>query len=814
MLALSGRSDRRMSEALHRQVPSDATPDPAGLLGLVLEFSVRTRSGGRVHFGSLIHHLGLDGSALDPGDPNAYRCSWGGVITSDGAEAEIATPPVWTRPGFTGELQAWAESGKAALRRAVPHGIELDGYSAHFSAAMPTRLNDPVCRLYAETFAAGLMLLMDRANSPGLLVRPRPGRTELCGEFVEGEALPAVAAFVAGTARACAAAVRTRSAGISLPPRLDVRLAPAVHRYGWYVDRHAFGIDLHGGSRRALLPRASGGTISAQSHLELAWAAARQALADDAASSDLYAAEAMVTGSLPLPTEQWPDSLPRNESSPVIRFPAAGSAVAKTLVSCLCAYVRPGFILSPVAMTWDFTIFEASGLVRTAYVCVPRNSLLGFVDELRAGALDDVIAAYLARSSQRRVLSAHQQTRSVGLYDQLGSPADLLAPERDPQTGRQESRQRAKHAFTRPGKRNRPEHENRESPRRAPEFIAISVPWFARKAVAIGAQAIKAGRNQIRRERRASRAEPATAPNVTQSSPSSPLPPTFPELDEDVQSPRNGDRVECSVFAPPIVTPGSTFLVQAFAHIPSQTRDVMRTAKEFDADATRRANRTLESIVLRGTKLVFRLTMPGFRVDDPVQSMVWLGRAESMQFGVSIPRRYRLGNVVGTITVSQGWIPIGHIKFVLMVASSSMVGQQGPQSNLAVGEAARLYKKAFVSYASENRTRVLEAVQVLPTFGVQTFQDVLDLAPGERWERSLYQHIDDSDIVLLFWSNAAKRSKWVRKEIKYALSLKKGDELAPPEIGPVIIEGPPVPRPWKELSHLHFNDRLIYYMNQ
>jgi hypothetical protein len=154
MLAFFGRSDRRLRKTLSLHVPSEVTPGPGGLLGLELEFSVRSQRGGRVHFGSLIHRLALDGSALDPGDPNAYRCSWGGVITCDGAEAEIATPPVRTQPGFTGELRAWAETGEAALRRAVPQGIELAGYSAHFSAAMPAKLNDPVCRLYAETFAA------------------------------------------------------------------------------------------------------------------------------------------------------------------------------------------------------------------------------------------------------------------------------------------------------------------------------------------------------------------------------------------------------------------------------------------------------------------------------------------------------------------------------------------------------------------------------------------------------------------------------------------------------------------------------------
>jgi hypothetical protein len=348
---------------------------------------------------------------------------------------------------------------------------------------MPARLNDRVCRLYAETFAAGLMLLMDRADSPGLLVRPRPGRTELCGEFIKDEPLAAAAAFVAGSTRACAAAVRRRSARTALPPRLDVRPARAVHRYGWYVDRAAFGTDLHAASRRALLPRASGGTISAQSHLELAWAAARQALADDAAASDLQAAEAMVTGSLPLPAEQGqPDGAPGGPRGGDARFPLDGTVVPD--MPHLCAHVRPGYTLRPVAATWDFTVFEASGPARKAYACIPRDSLPGFAAALEEGALDDAIAAYLALSSRRRALSAARQTTSPGLYDRMGAPAGLLAPERDPQTGHQESGGGgAKRTLARPGKRNRQEREAPQKEQQAPRKPARSVP----RAAAIGA---------------------------------------------------------------------------------------------------------------------------------------------------------------------------------------------------------------------------------------------------------------------------------------------------------------------------------------
>jgi hypothetical protein len=68
------------------------------------------------------------------------------------------------------------------------------------------------------------------------------------------------------------------------------------------------------------------------------------------------------------------------------------------------------------------------------------------------------------------------------------------------------------------------------------------------------------------------------------------------------------------------------------------------------------------------------------------------------------------------------------------------------------------------------------------------------------------------DLFLLFWSRAAKESAWVKTEVGWALARKRGDDLAPPEILPVIIEGPPVEPPWQELAHLHFNDPLVYLM--
>ena len=136
---------------------------------------------------------------------------------------------------------------------------------------------------------------------------------------------------------------------------------------------------------------------------------------------------------------------------------------------------------------------------------------------------------------------------------------------------------------------------------------------------------------------------------------------------------------------------------------------------------------------------------------------------------------------------------------------------RGPEPQ---GEVAGRYKFAFISYASKDRDKVLERVQMLTAVGVRYFQDVLDLEPGDRWSRRLEVGIDECDLFLLFWSGEAKASEWVRQEVDYALQRHGDDDLAPPEIKPVIIEGPPVIEPWKELAHLHFNDRALYFMNR
>ncbi|MGA2076968.1 MAG: hypothetical protein ABSH52_26050 [Terriglobia bacterium] len=44
---------------------------------------------------------------------------------------------------------------------------------------------------------------------------------------------------------------------------------------------------------------------------------------------------------------------------------------------------------------------------------------------------------------------------------------------------------------------------------------------------------------------------------------------------------------------------------------------------------------------------------------------------------------------------------------------------------------------------------------MLSRLRIKYFQGALSLEPGERWQKALYRHIDESDLFLLFWSSAA-----------------------------------------------------------
>lgn len=294
----AGRLDSELAQALRRpprRLLTRAPRRPNTLrTGVEHEYRVLTARG-PVDARTIIDDLDL-GPRVDPTDPHAHRGPWGGVVTADGAEAEVATPPVLVAPSAVATVAALARRGRAVLDDALGDDRWLEGYSTHLNVSVPRRGDRRAAMRFARSFAAPLMLLLDLPTSPGLLVRPRPGRLELGGEYAESTDLEVALTFTIGAVLASRSARRVR--GLAL----DIDLEPARERYGWYVDRRAFGADLYTlGRSTPLRFSGSGTTILAGQHLEATWVVVRAQLVGLLGADELAMVDAVVGSTEPLP---------------------------------------------------------------------------------------------------------------------------------------------------------------------------------------------------------------------------------------------------------------------------------------------------------------------------------------------------------------------------------------------------------------------------------------------------------------------------------------------------------------------------------
>ena len=394
------------------------------LAGVEHEFFV-LHGGSRVDFVREMGRLDLGRRFLDPADAHARRTPSGAAVTADGTEAEIALPPIDVKPGFAARAAAWMEAERVALIARLGDGYDLEGSSSHIGISVPAPLRfiEAVARVWTGTFAPAFMLLLDRSDSYGIYVRPRPGRLELCGEHATGAWLSAAMVFAAGSVRAAVGAAATpQPAG--LPPAIRMRLERCTDRYGYLVHRRSMGGDLYATGRATELMDVTDTPLTAQRHLEVTWAAARAALAPFVEPGDLSGMDDVVAARTPLPRLANDDA-----GSPL----DARSAEPNPFGRVARPMARPGYDMAAVMITWDAVVLVAAepSRSRPMFISVPRSALAGFLERLDAGALDHVVLSYLRSRPRGRALEQRSQLRDAALFDTIGPRRSLLARERN-----------------------------------------------------------------------------------------------------------------------------------------------------------------------------------------------------------------------------------------------------------------------------------------------------------------------------------------------------------------------------------------------
>ena len=229
-----------------------------------------------------------------------------------------------------------------------------------------------------------------------------------------------------------------------------------------------------------------------------------------------------------------------------------------------------------------------------------------------------------------------------------------------------------------------------------------------------------------------------------------------------------------------------------------------KVVDELIAEAEAPVKETKSGIfrVAEGTSVRIVLSSPDIEIEDGEEEQEWQGGYLNFSFAVMLPEEYKKRQILFTASVYLNDVIATKLKFI--VKCFSLFEQKVKVTREDV-------LSAFISYASQDRHRVAAIIQGMKKARpeMDIFFDVDSLRSGEDWEKALYREIETRDILFLFWSQNSRESKWVDAEWRYALK-NKGIEC----IEPVPIDPPGTCPPPAELSQKHFNDKLLYIINE
>lgn len=270
------------------------------------------------------------------------------------------------------------------------------------------------------------------------------------------------------------------------------------------------------------------------------------------------------------------------------------------------------------------------------------------------------------------------------------------------------------------------------------------------------------------------------------------------------QMPGMVDSVHFSVTSPTCVQPAASFILDVWAHVEQQRQHVLTRAKEAYGIRDILLQSKGPVVVTRGTVLTVRLKMDGFVIEEPEDTILWVGEIGNARFRIDVPQTVTATLCSGMATIYANGLRIAKLVFAIPIGEKMSATE-------AIPHHLDRHRRAFASYATQDRDEVLGRVQGMQKalHNLEVFLDVLNLRSGQNWEQELYREISQCDVFYLFWSGHARNSEWVGREWRCALD-RRGIDF----IDPVPLADPKVVPPPPELASKHFNDWVLAFMKR
>lgn len=257
-----------------------------------------------------------------------------------------------------------------------------------------------------------------------------------------------------------------------------------------------------------------------------------------------------------------------------------------------------------------------------------------------------------------------------------------------------------------------------------------------------------------------------------------------------------------SIFAPGEVKRGSHMLVQVYLHLYEETEKVKALAQESQKDAKRRDFIPLQCKLKKGDKVDVLLNIYGetLLMSDK-KNVVWQGSFTKCSFDYFVPKDIEVDELscVALLTVNE--IPVGEMRFITKIVDAPR--------HLNTEIFAHKYNKVFISYAHKDEARVKSFHEGLKLAGIEHFFDRTYLKTGDVFPQVIQDYINSADLFVLFWSENAAESEYVRIErtlaLKRAFPQVKPQQAAKLSIYPMSIE-PRAELPGDMRDNYHFGE--------
>lgn len=246
----------------------------------------------------------------------------------------------------------------------------------------------------------------------------------------------------------------------------------------------------------------------------------------------------------------------------------------------------------------------------------------------------------------------------------------------------------------------------------------------------------------------------------------------------------DSDKICSCVYAPSQAVLGEEILIQIYLYHNSEQNLVISDAIVSDEDAVKRAYTPLNFQLNIGDQVDIKMKIPNINCEELHKPIIWQGKFTKRSIRTTIPMDYKNSRIWGEITISVNNVELGEMTFFTKVVDKKDVCDTAPILS-------KMYNKIFLSYSHDDISIVQHYAQALKEQGVEYFFDRHNLGSGAVFEEEIFRFIDSADKFILFWSQNAQKSEFVRKEYQYACKYaypQASKEKATIAFRPLVIE--------------------------